>query len=90
MLGNFKVNNTKMKVAILHSCVHCSSLLTEINYSRTFLFLQDNLEDIKTQIFKILVRVRFRDANFKLREFESRLLFFQDLPFYTPIMHPGM
>ena len=57
---------------------------------RTFLSLHNNLQDFKTQIVKIqvfemvhiLVRVKFCDTNFKLREFETRLKFFRDWSFF--------
>ena len=83
MLDNFQVNSTKKKVVILHACVHCSLLQTEIHWNLSF--LAQNLRDFETQILKIQdlkmvqtpTSMRFQDTNFKLREFETRLIFFE-------------
>ena len=62
-------------------------------YTRTFLFLLDNLWDLDFQIFKIrvfelaqiLASTKFRDANenSRLVHYFSRLVVF-DRPFYSP------
>ena len=54
---------------------------------KSFFFSFDNFPDIETQKFKIRdyemeKNSRFRDSNFKLREFETRLIVFEDCRFW--------